>query len=163
MLYLWLNQFYALQYLLCALTFMAVGSASKFHKGVFPWHFVRWYFRNNYAQNFYVLKICLNSFEITIWGLKCENSIQIWKYFILSENLFQIWIPWSGAMCVYSTLSHEKVEYTHNEPLLRVHVWNQFSNGKFFFKFELHFQISKLDLGFQINSNGFSRDRSFQH
>ena len=28
---------------------------------------------------------------------------------------------------------------------------------------ELNFQISKLDLRFQINSNGFSRDRSFGH
>ena len=30
-------------------------------------------------------------------------------------------------------------------------------------KFRLIFQISKLDLRFQINSNGFSRDRSFGH
>ena len=29
--------------------------------------------------------------------------------------------------------------------------------------FRLNFYISKLDLGSQINSNGFSRDRSFQH
>jgi hypothetical protein len=38
-----------------------------------------------------------------------------------------------------------------------------FKQDKKKFRFELHFQISKLDLGFQINSNGFSRDRSFQH
>ena len=41
-------------------------------------------------------------------------------------------------MCVYSTLSWDKLEYTHMAPL-------------------------KLDLRFQINSNGFSRDRSFGH
>ena len=30
------------------------------------------------------------------------------------------------------------------------------------FRFRINFQISKLDLGFQINSNGFSRDRNFK-
>jgi hypothetical protein len=30
-------------------------------------------------------------------------------------------------------------------------------------RFELNFHISKLDLRFQINSNGFSRDKSFGH
>ena len=38
-----------------------------------------------------------------------------------------------------------------------------FQTGQTFFRFRLNFQISKLDLGFQINSNGFSRDRSFGH
>ena len=52
-------------------------------------------------------------------------------------------------MCMYSTLPHDKLKYTH------------MAHGNF--RFELNFQISKLDLGFQINSNGFSRDRSFQH
>ena len=28
----------------------------------------------------------------------------------------------SGAMCVYSTLSHDKFEYTHMAPLCSVHV-----------------------------------------
>ena len=31
------------------------------------------------------------------------------------------------------------------------------------FNIRLNFQISKLLVGFKINSNGFSRDRSFQH
>ena len=31
------------------------------------------------------------------------------------------------------------------------------------FRFRLNFQISKLDMGFQINSNGFSKHRSFGH
>ena len=38
-----------------------------------------------------------------------------------------------------------------------------FQTGYFFFRFELNFQISKLALRFQINSKGFSRDRSFGH
>ena len=31
------------------------------------------------------------------------------------------------------------------------------------FRFKIDFQFSKLNLRFQINSNGFSRDRSFEH
>ena len=102
------------------------------------------------GQNLYVSKIRLNLFEISNRVLKFENLIQIWKYFILSENLFQIWIPWSGAMCVYSTLSHEKVEYTHNEPLLRVHVWNQFSNG--IKKFQIWITFSNFKTWFGISN-----------
>ena len=47
------------------------------------------------AQNFYVLKINLNLFEISNWVLKFENLIQIWNNAILSENLFQ--------KCIYPT------------------------------------------------------------
>ena len=38
-----------------------------------------------------------------------------------------------------------------------------FQTGQFFFIFQLNFKILKLYLRFQINSNGFSRDRSFGH
>ena len=38
-----------------------------------------------------------------------------------------------------------------------------FQTGQTFFRFKSDFKDTKLDLGFQINSNGFSRDRSFQH
>ena len=59
----------------------------------------------------------------------------IWKSIILSENLFQTWILQSGAMCdVYSSLSRDKVEYTHIEALCEVHFWNfeTFQTGYFF-------------------------------
>ena len=55
---------------------------------------------------------------------------------------------------------------------LNTHTWHHFSGSMFEkknqtgqknFRFQIDFQISKLDLGFQINLNGFSRDRSFQH
>ena len=36
-----------------------------------------------------------------------------------------------------------------------------FPTGQTFFRFKLDFKVTKLDLGFQINSNGFLRDRSF--
>ena len=77
------------------------------------------------AQNFYLLKIHLNFFEISNWVLKFKNLISI---IILSENSFQTWILRTGAMCVYSSLSHGKVEYTHIEPLCKVHIWNKFSD-----------------------------------
>ena len=105
------------------------------------------------VENFY-----LYLFEISNTVLEFEKSLSC-----RSENLFQIWTPRSGAMCKYSTLSHDKLEYTHMAPLLRVHVWNKFSDKIKNFRFRLNFQISKLDLGFQKNSNGFSSNRSFGH
>ena len=99
--------------------------------------------------------------QIKFWNLKIENLIQMWKSFIPSENLFQIWILQSGAMCVYSSLLRDKFEYTHLAPLRWVQVWNRFSDGINLFRFRLNFQISKLNLRFQINSNGFTRHRSF--
>ena len=50
--------------------------------------------------------------------------------------------------------------------------WHHISGSMFQIDFQtrlkkirirLNFQISKLDLSFQINSNEFSKDRSFQH
>ena len=38
-----------------------------------------------------------------------------------------------------------------------------FQTGQTIFRFKLNFKISKLYLRLQINSNGFSRDRSFGH
>ena len=46
-----------------------------------------------------LLKIHLNLFEISNTVLKFEN-------------LFQTWTMRSGAMCMYSTLPHDKLEYT---------------------------------------------------
>ena len=66
-------------------------------------------------------------------------------------------------MWVYSSLSRDKVEYTHIEPLCKVHVWNKFSDRIFLFRFKSNFQISNIVLRFQINSNEFSRYRSFGH
>ena len=72
----------------------------------------------SHAQNFYLLKIHLNLFEISSQVSKFENLIEDQKLFISSENLFQMsqnsfqtWSPQSSAMCVYSSLSHDKVEY----------------------------------------------------
>ena len=38
-----------------------------------------------------------------------------------------------------------------------------FQTGQYLLRCKLNFQILKLDLRFQTNSNGFSRDRSFGH
>ena len=38
-----------------------------------------------------------------------------------------------------------------------------FQTGKYFFRWKLNFQIPKFDLRFQLDSNGFSKDRSFVH
>ena len=54
-----------------------------------------------HAQNFYLLKIYLNLFEISNRVLKFENLIEI---IIPSKNLFQTWTTGSGAMCVCSSL-----------------------------------------------------------
>ena len=42
----------------------------------------------------------------------------------------QMWTLQSGSMCVYSTLSHDKLKYTQIALLFRVHVWNKFSDWK---------------------------------
>ena len=77
------------------------------------------------AQNFYLLKIHLNLFEISYRGLKFEKIIKIWKSFIPSENGFQTRTPLrSGAMCMYSSLSCDEVEYMH---IVLLHFWNRFS------------------------------------
>ena len=99
----------------------------------------------------------MNLFEISNRVLKFENLIQIWKSFIPSENLFQTWALQGGAMCMYSTLSRDKLENMNMVPLSRVHVWHKF------FRFELSFQLSKFDLRFWKKSNRFSRDKSFGH
>ena len=85
------------------------------------------------AQNFYLLKIHLNWFEISNRVLKSENLISIWKSIILSENLFQTWLLRSATMCVYSSLSHDKDEYMNMALLCRVYVWNKFSDSIIFF------------------------------
>ena len=64
-------------------------------------------------------------------------------------------------MCVYSSLSCDKVEHMHHSAGSMFEI--DFQTGQTFFRFKLNFQISKLYLRFQINSNGFSRDRSFGH
>ena len=88
---------------------------------------------------------------------------EIWIFFIQSENSFQTWTLWSCVMCVFSSLSRGKVEYVHITPLHGVHVWNRFSDRTNFFQIWIRFSNFKLYLRFQINSNGFSRDRSFGH
>ena len=73
--------------------------------------------KHTYVENFYLLKIHLNLFEIPNQVLKFEKLISIWNFFILSENLFQTWTLRSGAICVYSSLSCVEVEYMHIAPL----------------------------------------------
>ena len=100
---------------------------------------------NSNVQNFYLLKIHLNWFEISNQVLKFENLISIWKSIILSEHLFQTWILQSGAICVYSSLLRDKVEYTQIEPLYKVQFEkktiqdNSFSNLNQIFKFQNKF------------------------
>ena len=58
-------------------------------------------------------------------------------------------------MCVYSTLSCHKLEYAHIAPLGSVHVLKAIlRRDKTFSDLNQIFKISKLDLRFQINSNG---------
>ena len=79
--------------------------------------------------------LSLENSSKVIWNLK--SSFEIWKFdfnlkfFIASKNLFQIWTLKDGAMCVYSFLSCDKIEYTHIAPLSTVHIWN-FQTGYFF-------------------------------
>ena len=58
------------------------------------------------TQNFYILKIHLNSFKISNHVLKFENLFEICKSFISPEKILQTWTLWSGAMWVYSSFSN---------------------------------------------------------
>ena len=63
-------------------------------------------------------------------------------------------------MCVYSSLSCGKVRLHHSAgSMFEI----DFQTGQTFYIFKLNFKILKLYLRFQINSKGFSRDRSFGH
>ena len=98
-----------------------------------------WIAQISNAQNFYVLKICLNLFEI---------SREIWTFLIQSQNLFQTLSLRSSAMCVYSTLSYHKYEYTSMAPLHRVHGWNKFWDR--FNSFQIKIKFSNYKTGFEI-------------
>ena len=108
-----------------------------------------------------------NPFEFN-WNTK--SSFEIWKFnrnlkFFLSF-LFQSWTLRSGAMRVYSSLSCGKFEWLntctlHHSAGFMFEIY--FQTGQTFFRFRLNFKILKLYLRFQINSNRFSRDRSFGH
>ena len=82
--------------------------------------------------------------QIKFWNLK--SFILSSNLFQTSQNLFPIWTLHCGAMGVCSSLSCDKV------------ILNEKKIG-----FRLNFKISKLDSRFQINSNGFSKHRSFGH
>ena len=71
----------------------------------------------------------------------------------------KIYFKHGPGRVVPSTLSCEKLEYTYMAPLHGLYVLNKSSEG---IK-KMNFQISNLDVRFQINSNGFSRHRSFGH
>ena len=66
-------------------------------------------------------------------------------------------------MCMYSSVSCDKVEYTHMSPLHRSTFEKNHLDRTLFSDLNLHFQVSKLNFRFQINSNEFSRDGSFGH
>ena len=100
--------------------------------------------KTSIAQNFYVLKIRLNFFEISNQVLKFNNLIQICLFSIQYENLFETLSQWIGAMCVYSTISCDKLEHMMSmAPQCRDHagnkfwdVWNKFSDRIRVFKFQ---------------------------
>ena len=52
--------------------------------------------------------------QIEFWNLKIWFKSE--KKNILSENLFQTWASRSGSVCMYSTLSRDKLENTHMAP-----------------------------------------------
>ena len=115
-----------------------------------------WKFKETSCENLCPKLLCLeNPFEF-IWNLKL--SFEFWKSNLNLKilypvwYLFQTWTPQSGAMFVCTA------------PPQRGYIWNNFSDiEENFFRFELNFQILKLDLRFQINSNEFSRQISFGH
>ena len=110
---------------------------------------------NQYFTKYWCWKLlCLeNTFEF-IWNLKpvlkFENLIWIWEKFILSVIFFQTWTTQSRSMCLYSTLSCDKLEYTHMAPLLRIHVWNKFSYWIILFQIEIKF--SNFRTRFEISN-----------
>ena len=89
----------------------------------------------SYAQNFYLLKIYLNLIEISNRVLKFEHCIK-WPCIV---------------QCACIRLNHIINLNTCTWP---------HSAGSIF---KSKFQISNLNLRFQINSNRFSRGRSFGH
>ena len=134
-----------------------------------PIYVIDWTFN----QNFYPLKIHLYLYN--------SNLV----FFIPSGNLFQTWTLQSGAMCknlrdkleyklfqtwtLWSVVTCVCVQCYHMMNL-NTCTWHHaagtmfeinFQVGWNIFGFKSNFQISKHDLRFQIDSNGFSKDRSF--
>ena len=135
------------------------------------WHFLRfdtillmtWHRKKLHAENFYVLNILLNLFEISKQVLKFENLIQIWKKISCLKSYFKHG-PRRVVQCECIKLYHMIRLNTHtlNHSAKSTFEIN-FQTGQFIFRFKSNFLISKLVLRFQINSNWFSRHRSFGH
>ena len=90
-------------------------------------------------------------------------QIKFWKFNLIISlfhvwDFFQTWTLRSVARWVYLTLSYNKIEYRQMAPLHRVRVWNKFWDRIKLSKIQIN-----IGLRFEINSNGFSRDRSFGH
>ena len=117
----------------------------------------------SHAQNFYILKIHLNLFEILNRVLKFENSKYTWKVLSRLKKFISNMDPSEWCNVSVFTLLHDKLEYMHMALFCMVHVWLKFTDTIKKFRLRINFQIFKLDLWFQINSNGFSRHRSFGH
>ena len=94
-----------------------------------------------WAQNFYVLKIHLNLFEISNQVLNFKNLIQI-KFFLFSMKIY--FKHWHSEV-----INLNKRPWHHNtESILE----RNFEILKYFFLWQNKtFQISKLDMGFQMN------------
>ena len=85
--------------------------------------------------------------QIEFWNLKSWYKswffYPLWKFISNME-------PWSGRMCVDSTLSHDELENTHMAPFFRVLIWNKFSDRIKFFQIEIIFSNFKTQ--FEISN-----------
>jgi hypothetical protein len=74
-------------------------------------------------------------FNQFIWNLK--YSFEIWKSNFNLKNYYPVWKFISNidpTKWCHSSLSGDKVEYMHIEPLCEVHVWNKFSDRIIYFQ-----------------------------
>ena len=115
------------------------------------------------AQNFYLSKIRLNFFEISNTVLKNENLIQICKSFLCLKIYFNHGtsrvVP-CACVQVYHVIRFNTYTWHHSAgSMFEIHFQTEWQ----IFRSKSNFQISKLDLRFQKNSNRFSRHRSFRH
>ena len=117
------------------------------------------------SRGLYIFSVVYNQELLILDTIYVVNKDILQKnlWFIIKSG-FKSRLDYNGACTVY-TQSYHMMN-------LNTHTYN-YSTGFMFEKnvkireqknrFELNFQISKLDYRFRINSNGFSSDTSFEH
>jgi hypothetical protein len=99
-----------------------------------------WKFDLNLLK-FYPVRKFISNTDPLEWYLPGLYTVQVWRFFYFKYGSFRV----VHTMTVQGSS-------------LKIFRWDYF-----LFRFILNFQISKLDLRFQINSNGFSRHRDSGH